>query len=213
MAVFPPIETWIQYAEISGYLAANAISKNMLFKGRDLVPSLSRKIDIVRKAVDWKWNTNPTDASLNDTALYMYALCGRYIIEAKRILGQGQAGQIINPQTGTTVTIATPNIQFRVGDPGALMVAGETTLTLTYENVINPSVEVFLDGVALPYGVDESISYTVTYSDEDITITFNASVSNGQLYWIRFIQLIDVGIPASLGGGGVVLGGIYVGDL
>lgn len=215
MAVFHPIEDYISYGKISAYLAANSTAKNKLFKSRDLVPSISEKIEIVRKAVEWKWNLSPSDESLNDTALYLYALCGRYVLEARRILNQGIAGQLINPSTGTTVTVTTPFIQFRVGEPGALMVAGDTSLTLEYENVINPSVEVFIDGVALPYGRPERLSYTVNYVPDDnkFTVIFNIPVETNQLYWIRFLQLINVGIPASIGGGGESLGGIFVGDL
>lgn len=213
MAVFPPIETYIEYGKISAYLAANATAKKNLFKGGSSVASLSEKIEIVRKAVEWKYGVLPVDESLNDTALYLYALCGRYLLEARRILNQGIAGQLINPSTGTTVTVTTPNLQFKVGEPGALMVAGQTTLTLSYNNVINPSIEVFLDGAALPYGRPEVISYTATYSPTQISITLNQAVQTNQLYWIRFLQLVNVGIPASLGGGGTSLGGIFVGDL
>jgi hypothetical protein len=185
----------------------------MLLKGGDQVPSLARKIYLVRKALEWQFNINPNNESLNDVALYLYALCGRYILEAKRILGRGQAGQVINPSTGTTVTVTNPNLQFRIGDPGSLMDAGETVLVLTdYPNIINPSVQVFLDGVALPYGVSDRISYTASYSDDGVTITFNQGVETPQLYWIRFLQLINVGIPASLGTE-TALGGIFVGDL
>lgn len=212
MAVFAPIELWIQYAEISGYLAASNTSMNNLLKGRDIVPSLCRKIYIVRKALQWRYNIDPNDESLNDVALYLYALCGRFIIEAKRILGQGQAGQIVNPSTGTTVTIANPAIQFTVGDGGAPMNPGDTVLTLTYSNVVNPSIEVFLDGVELPYGLGDRISYTATYNEDDIVITFNQGVVAPQVYRVRFLQLINVGIPASLGEE-TVIGGIFTGDI
>lgn len=217
MAVYPPISLWLQYAEISQYLAANATAKNMMLNGGDTVPSLSRKIYIVRKALAWKYAVDPTDESINDVALYLYAICGRFIIDAKRILGRGQSGQVINPSTGTTVTIETPVIQFTVGDVGSPMIAGDTVLTLTgYEGVINPSVEVFLDGVELPYGVSDRVSYTVSYlpTSNEVIITFNQAVSNIQLYRVRFIQLINVGIPASLGQeAGSGSGGIFVGNL
>lgn len=212
MAVFIPIETWIEYGKISSYLAATAIANNKLFKGSDRVPTLADKIRLVYRSLSWKFNINPNDESLDDVALYLYALCGKYIIEAKRILGQGQAGQVVNPSTGTTVAITNPAIQFTVGNGGAPMNPGDTVLTLTYSNVVNPSIEVFLDGVDLPYGLSDRQSYTATYNDSNIVITFKQGVAVPEVYRVRFLQLINVGIPASLGNQTVV-GGIFTGNL
>ncbi len=192
MAIFVPSALWLQYGKISSYLAATATSKNLLFKGRDLVPSLSEKIEIVRNAFEWKLNLDPTDETLNDTGLYLYALCGRYTIQAQRVINAGETGEIIDPNTGNQVTIATPLIQFRVGDVGAPMTAGQTSLTLNYAGVVNPSIEITLDGTELPYDDNNQISYTATYNPTNIQIVFNQGVQNTQLYMIHFIQLIPV---------------------
>jgi hypothetical protein len=192
MAVFVPTSTYINYGKISQFLAADNIAKNMLLKGGDKAPNMSLLIEIARKAIEWKSGIDNTDESINDTSLYLYDLCGRYIRQAKIILNSGQTGTIINPSTGNQVTIATPFEQFRVGDPGALMTAGETTLTLNYAGVVNPSVEITLDGVEVPYGEDESFSYTVSYNPTNVEIVFSAGVSNGQLFIIHMIQLVNV---------------------
>lgn len=207
-----PITTYLSIARICQYLAADDNSVKLLFKGGGNRPNQSFLINVTRNIIQWLYDLDPSDPDLPKMVLYMYSLCNPYIAEARILLNQGQAGQVINPTTGTTVTITNPNLQFRIGDPGALMNAGDVTLTLEYDNVINPSIQVFLDTVALPYGVNSGISYTANYSDTEISITFNQAVQNGQLYWIRFIQLINVGIPASLGQQ-TLFGGIFTGNL
>jgi hypothetical protein len=210
-----PIQTYLNIARICQYMAADGNSKKLLFQGGGNRADQSFLLYVTRNIIQWAYDLNPDDPTIPRMALYMYSLCNPYIAAAQRILGQGQAGQIINPSTGTTVTITNPALQFRIGEPGALMTVGETVLTLTgYENVINPSVEIFLDGVELPYGVSESISYTVSYNNDDaeIVITFSQPVQTFQLYRIRFIQLINVGIPASLGEQ-TLFGGIFTGNL
>lgn len=192
MGIFVPTQTYLNYGKISQFLAADRISKNMLVRGGDAAPNLSWLIELVRKAIEWKNSIDSTDETINDTSLYLYDLCGRYIREAKQILNAGGTGEIINPSTGNQVTIATPFVQFRVGDPGALMTAGETTLTLNYADVVNPSVEITVDGVEMPYAEDESQSYSVTYNPTNVEIVFTEGVSNGQLFIIRMIQLVNV---------------------
>lgn len=192
MSVFVPTSTYISYGKISQYLATDDAAKNMLFKGKELSPNLSVLIQIARKAIEWKNGIDSTDETINDTSLYLYDLCGKYLREAKRILNAGGTGEIINPSTGNLVTIATPFEQFRVGDPGALMTAGETTLTLNYAGVVNPSIEITLDGTEVPYGVNTQISYTATYNPTNVQIVFNQAVKNTQLYMIHMIQLVNV---------------------
>lgn len=192
MAIFVPTTTYINYGKISQFLAADQIAKNRLFKGGDKAPNLSWLIELVRKAIEWKNGLDSTDESINDTSLYLYDLCGRYIREAKIILNAGGAGEIINPSTGNQVTIATPSYQFKVGEVGALMTAGETTLTITLSGIVNPSAEITLDGTEVAYGRSDVFSYTATYSATDIVIVFNNPVENGMLFFIHLIQLVNI---------------------
>jgi hypothetical protein len=66
---------------------------------------------------------------------------------------------------------------------------------LNYASVVNPSVEITLDGVEVPYGDPNQISYTATYNPTNVQIVLNTPVVNGQLYMIHFIQLVPVGEP------------------
>ena len=192
MGVFVATTTYINYGKISQFLAANQISKNMLFKGGDKAPNLSWLIELVRKAIEWKSSIDSTSESLNETSLYLYDLCGRYIREAKIILNSGNTGEIINPSTGNQVTIATPNPQFRVGNPGALMTAGETSLTLNYAGVVNPSLEITLDGGEVPYGDADVFSFTATYNANNVVIVFSQPVQDTWLLNFHMIQLVNL---------------------
>lgn len=192
MGIFVPTALYLNYGKISQFLAANQIAKNIFFKGGDKAPNLSWLIELVRKAIEWKNSIDDTDESINDTSLYLYDLCGRYIREAKIILNAGNTGEIINPSTGNQVTIATPFVQFRIGDVGSLMTAGETTLTLNYTGVVNPSVEITLDGTEVPYGDSLLFSYTATYNPTNVQLVFSNPVENGWLFQIHMIQLVNV---------------------
>jgi hypothetical protein len=192
MGIFVPTQTYLNYGKISQYLAADRISKNMIFQGSDKAPNLSWLIELVRKSIEWKNGIDGASDSINDTSLYLYDLCGRYIREAKVILNSGNTGTIINPSTGNQVTIATPFVQFRVGDVGAPMTVGQDTLTLNYAGIINPSIEITLDGTELPYADNNQISYTATYNPTNVQIVFNQAVQNSQLYMIHMVQLVNV---------------------
>ena len=164
----------------------------MLFKGGDKAPNLSWLIELVRKSIEWKNGIDSSDESINDTSLYLYDLCGRFIREAKIILNSGETGTIINPSTGNQVTIATPNPQFRIGQPGSLMNAGDTELTLNYAGVVNPSLEITLDGTEVPYGDALQFSFTATYNANNVVIVFSQPVQNNWLFNIHMIQLVSV---------------------
>lgn len=192
MAIFVPTSTYISYGKISQYLAANDAAKSMLFKGKELSPNLSTLIQIVRKAIEWKNGIDSTAETINDTSLYLYDLCGKYLREAKRILNSGGSGEIINPSTGNLVTIATPFEQFRVGTPSALMTVGQTTLTLNYAGVVNPSIEITLDGVEVPYGDPLQFNFTATYNPTNVEIVFSNGVQNNWLLIIHMVQLVNL---------------------
>lgn len=194
MAVWVPVGTYITYAKISQYLADNERAQKLLLQGGAFAPTakLARLIYITRKAVNYIYTANSSDETLIDTALYLYKLCGKYIAQAKVILGQGGSGAIVNPSTGGATSLTGIFVQFKIGDPGANMNAGDTVLTLTYNDPIAGTVSVDLDGVELPQNDNTMISYTVVYSSTNVVITFNAPVATLQLYQIRFLRFIPI---------------------
>lgn len=187
-----PIDTYLNISKVCQFLAADGNEKTLLFKGGSNRPSQSWLLSFCRNTIQWLYDLDPDNAELPKQANYMYSLCNPYVAKANQILGLGGSGQIINPSTGGAVTIETPNPQFRVGDPDALMTAGETMLTLNYSGVINPSLEVSLDGVEVPYGLNDVFSFTATYNANNVQIVFNIPVQNGWLFNIHMIRLVPV---------------------
>lgn len=186
------VSTYLNYARVTQYLAADGSSTRSLFQGSDSRVHQAALLFMTRKAINWMNNLDPVNESLPKMANYMYSLCNPYVPAARRIIDAGDTGNIVNPSTGNNVTIATPFVQFRVGDVGAPMTAGQTTLTLNYAGVVNPSIEITLDGTELPYADSNQISYTATYNPTSVEIVFNQGVQNNQLYMIHMVQLVNV---------------------
>lgn len=187
-----PITTYLNIARICQYLASDGNSQKLLFQGGGNRPNQSALLFITRETVQWQYDLDPTDSDLPKMTNYMYSLCNPYVAAAQAIIDSGSTGSIVNPSTGNLVTIATPFVQFRIGDVGAPMIAGETDLTLNYAGVVNPSIEITLDGTELPYGDNTQISYTVTYNTNNVVIVFNQGVQTDQLYMIHMVQLVNV---------------------
>lgn len=186
------VTTYLNIARVCQYLSADGNSEKLLFQGGGNRPSQSVLLNIVRESVQWLYELDPNNADLSIQANYMYSLCNPYVHTAQNIVNSGTTGNIVNPNTGNLVTIATPSYQFKVGEGGALMTAGETLLTLTLSGVVNPSVEITLDGTEMPYGRSDILSYTVTYNPTNVQILFNQGVTDGQLYFIHMVQLVNI---------------------
>lgn len=186
------VATYLNYARVCQYLAADGYAKRLLFQGSDNRAQQAALLFMTRKVINWQNNLDPSNVDLPKMANYMYSLCNPYVREAQRIIDVGSTGNIVNPSTGNNVTIETPFVQFRVGDPGSPMTAGQTTLILNYSGVVNPSVEITVDGVEMPYGEDESQSYTATYNPTNVEIVFLEGVIGGQLFIIHMVRLVNV---------------------
>jgi hypothetical protein len=184
-----PIQTTIIYANISQYLSANDISKTMVFKGGPPPnPRITRLLYIVRKIVEWRYAIDFADTALPAVSNYLYALCGKYLNQARTIIGN-TGGTIIVPGGGSGTTLTALLVQFRVGDPGALMVDGKTVLVITTPGVVPNSVSIDLDGSELPINESLQVSFTIVYTATNITITFNQAVQNNQLYMIHGLRI------------------------
>jgi hypothetical protein len=77
--------------------------------------------------------------------------------------------------------------QFRIGDIGAPILAGATSLVITQAGVLQDSVFITLGGPELPRDpiVDQD-SYGVVYSGTGFTINFLAPVQNTEVYIIHY---------------------------
>lgn len=182
----------LDIAEVSEFLAADSQSEGYLFRGSYERIGLSRLIYIVRNAVSWLYSYNPSSSSLLGQANYLFSLCQPFVGRALQILGSGGSGTIVNPATGIVSTIVAQDIQFAVGDIGAPILAGATSFTLSYDSVLSSSVEITLDGAVLPIGSSDRKSFTVIYTANNIQITFNEAVINGQLYSVKLLQYVTI---------------------
>lgn len=187
----PTVAEIISIAKVCEYLSLVANNRVNQYNGTvDL--KLPRKLYAIRKNVEWLYGLDSSDDTLVGTASYLYALCAPYSGQAAIIAGSGGSGIIINPTTGQAANLIGVYIQFRVGDVGALMTAGQTVLILNYDNPISGTISVVLDGVELPQNDITQISYIVVMTTTSIAITFNNPVSNLQQYQIRFLRTITV---------------------
>lgn len=179
MSVFLPIQSYIDIAKISQYLAANddqlsskkTVAGSLASAAWAMNARYSRLLYLVRKAVEHTFSINPTDESLNDTGFYLYALCGRYMSQAQIIATTGVTISpfIITNPTSQTVSDGS-NVTFTVlagGDPtltyqwkkDGVSILGATNSTLT------------LTGVT---ATDEA-SYSVVVTNSSGTITSSAA--------------------------------------
>lgn len=187
-----PVTTYLNISRICQYLASDGNSKRLLFEGSNNRQRQAALLFMTRRAVQWQYNVDPNNENLPKMANYMYSLCNPYVAAAQAIINAGTTGNIVNPSNTNNVTVATPSYQFKVGEVGALMLAGETTLTITLSGIVNPSAEITLDGTEVAYGRSDVFSYTATYSPTNIVIVFNNPVENGMLFFIHLIQLVNI---------------------
>src|SRR6478736_5785580 len=94
----------IEIAKLSQFYAAKAVANGALF-GRELSPMLPKILYTERKSLEWAYDLDPTLISLQNTANYVYRLCGRFGAAAISVLGTG-GGIIIDPTTPTSIGTA-----------------------------------------------------------------------------------------------------------
>ncbi len=118
-------------AKISQWIAVTAIHKGGVFGGG--IPShLPSLIYQVRKSVERIQDLDPTDDYLLGNANYLYALCGRFGLQASYYINAG--GSVAGVTSGVNYGIPTTSYYTAVAD-------GETVLELTK-----------VDGSPLPSG-------------------------------------------------------------
>lgn len=194
----PTTATILANAAIGQYLATTEYYSKLGLKGGSIVPleRVQRLIYICRKAIDFIFQKNPSDPTLIPTGNYLYWLVGKFNAIAANIISGGGTGTIINPATGTESTIKGYYIEFTVGDVGAPILDGETSFIIPLPGFIENTVAGDIGGAELPMQRLDQMAFNVDYSNPaQITITFNAPVSNGQFYQFRGLRLQPVASP------------------
>lgn len=194
MALPITVTTFIEYCQISSFLAMSDFSKQNLLKGGAFHTNLPLKLSMVADLLEWDNNRDSNDETLVDTANYGYQLCGKYIPIAKLIKANNMQGIIVNPATGVQSILAPFYIEFYVGVTASPIVVngvnvtlpsvGATTMTLplTY---IKQSLEIELDGISVPRVATDRIAANVNYTNNDATITVNQAFALNQLWVIQ----------------------------
>lgn len=166
MAVFLNVESIITIAEISQYLSQNSITNNTNRGDGDVNVGYARLLYMVRQGVQWAYDQDPTDETLNDTAAYLYALCGRYLNAARTITN--------NDGCIAPVILTQPVSQSaEVGDNITLSVVAYATTALTYQWYKN--------GVAVVGATGSTLSIESIESGEFGTYTVKISTACGNV--------------------------------
>ena len=195
----PNTSTILAYAAISQFLASNEYAKKLALKGGSNAPlkRLSRLIYITRKAVDFNYQRSNTDPTLVSTGNYLYWLCGKYNAIAANLISGGGSGTIVNPSTGTQSTVQAYYTEFTVGQVGAPILDGESSFIIPLAGFIENSIAGDIGGQELPMFRTDQYSFNVDYSNPaQVTITFNAPVSNTMFFQFRGLRLQPIVTPS-----------------
>ena len=167
----------INIAKVCIPLAVRDIAKQ-LEQDRDY----PRKLYIAYQTLDDLNTYDPTNTDVTLLNDYTFALCGGYYFEAANILALSTGGSIANPSTGAVVTLGSIDTQFVVNASTSPIIDGATTLLINIPSTASlQNLQIALDGIVLPVGVADRISYSMSYSAGVITIIFNQAAITGQL--------------------------------
>lgn len=195
----------LQIADVCQFLAKDSESKGYLFRGKYERAGLSRLIYIIKSAVNWLNSYSPSNSTLAGKANYLFSLCQPFVGQALQIIGSGGNGTIVNPATGVVSTIQQIYLQFTVGVTSSpqivngvnvtLPVNGENQIVLPLEGVIDKSIFVVKDGVELPIGATDRVSFMPVYAPTSVTLTLGpagTTFQNNDLFVIQGIQYVTL---------------------
>src|ERR1700751_1978772 len=142
MSQVPATNIIIQVAQISQYLYDRAIYSNKFYNNQPLDIRKPELIFLVRKDVEWVYQTNPSDPFLAKTGEYLFGLCSPFT---------QQALQMVNNSTQQPPIISGPSNQsVNVGQTATFSVTVTSTLPVTYTWYKN--------GIIIPGAISSSYS-------------------------------------------------------
>lgn len=177
------VPLYLQYAEVAQETDAYVNANRQVFNGGTSVNRYVRLLYLVRRAVQWKYDQNPNDASLEATANYMYALSG------------GRNVTPITPATTFIIIIQPQSLTVDTGDNASFLVAvaggtqpysyvwrfngtpigGETNPTLDLTNVDS--------GDAGAYSCVITDANGLVLTSVNAILTVNAAAITGSYYY------------------------------
>lgn len=167
------VATILECAKLAGGYAIIDRAKKRSLYGGFVSDWLPEKIFFVWKRVQNRYDKDPTDETLRDTANFLWDLIGKYGLKAQLALGQG-GGSVIIVGNGQL-----PLIPFRIPFfiNSADFPSGSTSLTLNFRSFGTESsdIEVDLQNVVVNPLLPETIgdfTYAVTFNSSTTVITF-----------------------------------------
>ena len=123
----PTVTEIINIAKVSQYLSIVAIQRGGVYGG-GVDKKLPRLLYGVRKNVELVYGLDNSDTTITKTSNYLYALCGRFSMEAQNLLNGGGGGSLLHEvspaghgtwgvQGGNCGTGRTGRTTFRGGNP------------------------------------------------------------------------------------------------
>lgn len=185
MAVFVNTQSVVTVGEISQYLSQNGITANINRGDGDVNIHYSRLLYLVRKGVQWAYEIDATDETLNATAQYLYALCGRYINQAQTIADNeacsvpiiitqpvSQTAEPLNSLLFTVIASSVASIEYKWYVDGVLDVSSSTN-TLQVSSVVEGVKSIYVKAVT-PCG---------SITSNTVTATFTAAAEQQTIYY------------------------------
>lgn len=157
----PTVVEIINLYPIAQYLAVNDIAKSGLYAGGTDI-SLPEKISNIGKSVLNRYNADPTDETLTETANYLYTLLNKYGIQAQGV--NGTAGNIAHTSTA------------QIPDP--------------YNFVVNTTDSFILDGASSKI-ITAFIGYNILFSRGGI-VQSNLTSQSSYYNWNKLTGLFTV---------------------
>lgn len=192
------IDSYLGLAAASAILFTEETGRNRAlnagqFEGDQDLPFLLLELhDVVLWASRHYVGTKQLDLVAN----YMYALSSQVAGTAALIAGNVNDDIVTDdPNNNNNSTDLMPRkhvkLQFVVSN-SAPMVADQTVLSITDDNIITDTVTVSADGVVVPENLTNIFSYTVQYNLNNIILTFNQGVAVGQVFIINYEKAITI---------------------
>ena len=198
-----PVPTILEAYKLGGgYSLQDRATKNTLFGGMP-VQTIPQKITFVGRRVQYRYDINPSDTTLRDTANTLWKLLGKYGVRAVNSLDQG--GVVVTQIPGIANYLVTLRNypQFVVGSFGSPMVADDTVLEI-FDDLAVPQgkdgqVEIHLDGGELGELLMDRSSFDAVYTTGKYTVTFTNPVRDGMLIMPKYPirnNLVSSSIPS-----------------
>lgn len=181
----------IQIGQVSMYLSLVDVAKKKFTEG---IPYYDQQLPLLialeTDCVNWQYEIDSSDSTLRETSDYLYALCGRYALEAQNVINAG--GVVVTPVEDVSNYLIKQRAypQFIVGAVDSPMANDDTVLEIVDEHIVPESldgeVEIHVDGGELGQMLLDRSSYTAVYEPGKYTITFTNPVRTDMLIMVDY---------------------------